>query len=438
MVARLDCDRLRKVDELSNNRAVDITLSQGKTKLQHSNSSTRHPLSKSEDIICDFFIDCAQKEAPNQVLKTFSDFFVEQNDRIPEALKQVFSDLLIQDEEQYFTGALNRCCYILINHWIADPKRHNIQRLINLLLFTPQVSTESSPLKEKSRQWLNNFLAGEQWQQIQSFALRYTEIPSSNNDKKRENWKNRYSYYLLSEQCTNLKNPQEQREASRLASQQIGRKFKFNLAMHLARQSAIATENRVDTNPTQLSDRALSLIQKTLTRKRQFDYRNIANIFLKQTDGVLYKSFKQSLLKYLLFSFKENSTSDWLRTRLSDRLDSLYPDYNDRPLNAKLLLRTCNRLIEFLTQEDTDNPVNILTILAIQRNYLTWAIILLKIVLISPSSYNHLMSRTAALIQLYEDKPESDCQWLIRFLETLTVVLTIAFDRTRYPGATAN
>lgn len=431
MIARFDSDCLQKIYCSQSDRAEDITQSQIKTQLQHS-VAPRSQSSACEDIICDFFVAYVKKEQPDLVLKTFSDFFIEQNDRIPAALKPTFSNLLVQDREKSFIAAINRCCYILINHWIAAANRHNIQRLIDLFLFIPPSLDEASPLQAKSRQWLDRFLASEQWLQIQNFALRYTQTKSENHSRESERWHNRYSYYLLSEQYTNLNNPREQREAAKLASRQIGQKFKFNLAMYLAHSQSILGRDRAYENPTHLSDRVLNLIHKTLTKRKRFDYRNLANIFGKQTEGIPFKNFKQSLLKYLLFSLKKNSTSAWLQTYLSGYLDTLYPDYDDCPLDAKLLLRTCNRLIELLTEPDLNDPNNILTLLAIQRNYLTWAVILLKIILISPSSYNRLVARTATLIQLYEARSESDCQWLIRFLETLTVVLAIAFDGASY------
>lgn len=432
MVARLDSDFLQKMNDWRGDRLEDITRSQVKTQLQKSLApSSSQPLA-CQDSICDFFVAYVKKESPEQVLKVFSDFFIKQHEQTLPALQEVFSLLLLRDLEEDFTKALNRCCYILINHWISPSKRQNIQKLMDLFLACPQPVREESPLTEKSQQWLKSFLASEEWAQIQSFAARYTQAKSTNSQSSRESWHNRYSYYLLSEQYTNLNNPREQREAARLLSRQIGGKFKFNLAMYLARNQSSVAAGRPYENPTHLSDRVLNLIHTILTKRKKFDYRNLANIFCKQTAGIPYRDFKKSLLKYLLFSLKKNSTSDWLEAKISEYLDSLYPDYNEQALDARLLLRTCNRLIEFLTKPDLNDPTNLLTILAIQRNYLTWAIILLKILLISQSSYNYLMARTATLIQIYENKPESDCQWLIRFLETLTVVLAIAFDNASY------
>ncbi|MEC4990185.1 MAG: hypothetical protein SAJ37_15740, partial [Oscillatoria sp. PMC 1068.18] len=38
----------------------------------------------------------------------------------------------------------------------------------------------------------------------------------------------------------------------------------------------------------------------------------------------------------------------------------------------------------------------------------------------------------ASLIKYYEQEPESECQWLIVFLETLRVTLTIYTDNVNY------
>jgi hypothetical protein len=70
--------------------------------------------------------------------------------------------------------------------------------------------------------------------------------------------------------------------------------------------------------------------------------------------------------------------------------------------------------------------------LALQGEYLTLAIFLLKIILVSRNSYIHLEVCIGYLIQYYENESESDCQWLIKFLETLKVTLTVYAENIRY------
>ncbi|HAJ60724.1 MAG TPA: hypothetical protein DCP31_16835 [Cyanobacteria bacterium UBA8543] len=89
-------------------------------------------------------------------------------------------------------------------------------------------------------------------------------------------------------------------------------------------------------------------------------------------------------------------------------------------------------MIEYLITQDRGKPSLIFTWLVTHNQGLSLAIIILKIILICKASYVHLENCIADLIQYYEDEPESDCQWLIEFLEILTVTLTIYAENIRY------
>jgi hypothetical protein len=89
-------------------------------------------------------------------------------------------------------------------------------------------------------------------------------------------------------------------------------------------------------------------------------------------------------------------------------------------------------VIEYLTTTNQKNPSSLFIVLATHDNALTLAILLLKIVLLCPSSYTHLECCIAKLIQHYESLPESDCKWLINFLEVIKVTLTIYADNVQF------
>jgi len=67
-----------------------------------------------------------------------------------------------------------------------------------------------------------------------------------------------------------------------------------------------------------------------------------------------------------------------------------------------------------------------------QLNPLTLAILILKIILISPYSQTYLELCFARLIQYYQDESAGDCQWLINFLEVCQIALTIYGENVQY------
>ena len=63
---------------------------------------------------------------------------------------------------------------------------------------------------------------------------------------------------------------------------------------------------------------------------------------------------------------------------------------------------------------------------------LTLAIVLLKLILVSPNSHPYLDARIADLIRYYEQFPREECQWIINFLEIYGVTLAICGSDVQY------
>jgi hypothetical protein len=58
--------------------------------------------------------------------------------------------------------------------------------------------------------------------------------------------------------------------------------------------------------------------------------------------------------------------------------------------------------------------------------------LLVKIVLICPATRTHLECCLAKLIQHYENQSESECQWLINFLDVFKVTITIYTENIQF------
>ncbi|MBC1300188.1 hypothetical protein GNF11_35975, partial [Nostoc sp. UCD122] len=193
---------------------------------------------------------------------------------------------------------------------------------------------------------------------------------------------NRYSSYLLIDQSVNKNNPIEQQEAARKLSKQIKEKFKFELAMYIARSQSTVSSTARYKNPSVLGDQALRLIKAIVLKRGVFSHENIAHIFLKQTQNQTLEEFKINLEKYLFLSVgKQESVEAW-KQQFIDILSSWKKDYNQEIITKELFLRTCNRVIDYLTIENGKEPSSLFILLISQGHALTLVIILLKIILI--------------------------------------------------------
>ncbi|MGK7888099.1 MAG: hypothetical protein AB4042_02115 [Leptolyngbyaceae cyanobacterium] len=99
-------------------------------------------------------------------------------------------------------------------------------------------------------------------------------------------------------------------------------------------------------------------------------------------------------------------------------------------MNEAIQLRTANRVIEYLTTEKQGKPSTIAQLLLAQGRALTLAVLLLKVIMISPKSQAYLEACVGNLVEYHQTLSEEDCQWLIQFLEVLRVTFTIYSDRT--------
>ena len=181
-------------------------------------------------------------------------------------------------------------------------------------------------------------------------------------------------------------------------------------------------------NPTLLGRHIFPLIKKTLIKQGQFNGQDVANIFISQSKTLNYKRYKESLKDYLVFSVADTPVTHTLKHYLSERLDTLYPHYEQQQVNDSIQLRTANQVIECLVTDKKGVPSPTMTALLGQGYTLTLAMLLLKVIMISPKSRAYLEARMGDLIRYHASCAEEDCRWLLYFLEVLRVLLTIYTD----------
>jgi hypothetical protein len=382
-------------------------------------------LSQAQELICQFFIEQLKQYSSESVLQKFQDLFIEPIEAVNSTPYQALNFILSSGSEDTFIDTLRRSIYILVNNWGAARQQKYIQQLVQLLSSSFDTQKIHSITLKRLMLWRRNFLNSQDYQELKLFASKY-------ENRHQEHWSKRYSSYLLISQSVDVRKPLEQKEAAQTYSKQIKEQFKLELAMYTARSSSVAHQQNTSPNPTSLGDQVLRLIQTILKKRSRFSYASLARIFLNQNQQIRYKYFKQNLLNYLLFSIDNQGLAEAIKTQLTSQLTTLYQTYHDEPWDNHLLLRTCKRLIEYFTTTDQQNPSLLFILLITQGKALTLAILLLKIILLCPSSHVHLECCLAQLIQYYKTQPESQCEWLIHFLEVIQVTLTIYAEDVRY------
>ncbi|XHX80318.1 MAG: hypothetical protein RBJ76_10430 [Stenomitos frigidus ULC029] len=338
---------------------------------------------------------------------------------------QALYEIVFSNNEEEFRNTLKRCCYILVNNWDASRNYKPIQDLIQVFTDPSIHRNTASPTLKRLRHWLHSFVQSGDYEELKLFVSRYDE-------KERGPWVSRYTSYLLVPQYIDLSNPIEQREAARALSKQLKDRFKFDLAMYIARSQSNVPSKRTPKNPTALGEEVLRLIKAIVAKRGPFSYANLANIFVNQTQNLFYKEFKQSIQQYLIFSVENQEFVETLRSKLTDKLDHLYENHDDELATNALRLRTCNRVIEYLTTENQSDPSQLFVLLLSQGNPITLVVALLKIILICKHSRTHLEARIAQLIKYYQNYPEDECAWIVNFLEVFNVTFAIHAENVQY------
>ncbi|MBD2526139.1 hypothetical protein [Nostoc sp. FACHB-133] len=379
-----------------------------------------------QEEVYSFFVEIVKKLSPDDVLREFKGLFIdgldsEESDYIP-GIYGIFLD----DNEQELCNTLKRCCYIIVNNWKTNRKDKYIQELVNLFVNENlKVKDNNDPVIKICKTWLENFVNSKDYQELKLFAAKYDE-------SSKGHWANRYSSYLLIDQSVNKNNPIEQQEAARKLSKQIKEKFKFELAMYIARSQSTVSSTARYKNPSVLGDQALRLIKAIVLKRGVFSHENIAHIFIKQTQNQTLEQFKTNLEKYLFLSVgKQESVEVW-KQQFIDVLSSWKKDCNQEVITKELFLRTCNRVIDYLTIENGKEPSSLFILLISQGHALTLVIILLKIILICNNSRRHLETRIAHLIRFYENYSEDECKGVINFMEIFNITFAIYAENVEY------
>ena len=376
--------------------------------------------------IYDDLLEAVRKSPPAEALAEFESIFFGHTNSLDADVSPFLYKILFADDEAEFLNTLKRSCYIFVNNWDLSRQGEMLHTLLGLFKQPSLNKSTLSPSLKRLRQWLQNFAASKDFEELQLFATQRIGPTETGS------WSSRYAAYQLIAQYVDEDNSLEQREAARSLSKRLKNKYKHDLAMYTAFSQNSSRLNHKYMNPTVLGDEVLMLIKAILVRRGRFSYRNVARLFQQQTFESSYVDYKESLIEYLCFSISDPDFATLLETQLSKKLPSLYQERNKEIVDPSLNLRTCNRLIDYLTTEDENMPSMLFARLISQGNPLNVVVLLLKIVLISPNSQLYLEARLANLIAYYKQFMEAECRSIIQFLEICGVTFAIYSDNVEY------
>ncbi len=393
------------------------------------NGALSRKIQRAQQTIYSFLLEIVKQWPPEEVLLEFKRLFLYHFDGVTSSAIDAIYELVFANDQLEFANTLKRCCYILVNNWDASRQVNSIKALIAAFNEDLAFRDTASPTLKRLKSWVNAFRQSQDFDDLKLFVARYDHQAAEDAP-----WSNRFTSYLLVPQYINLKNPIEQREAARALAKQLRHQFKVDLAMYVARSQSAQPPEHPPENPTALGDDVLRLIKTVVAKRGNYSYLSLSNIFLEQVQNVSFGNFKQSLHKYLIFTAdqRENAFVQALKVRLSEQLDALYVSYESQRVTDALILRTCNRTIDFLTTTNRKEPSPLFVLLLSQGNPMTLVVTLLKLILISRNSRLYLEARIADLIRYYEDLPEQECLWVVNFLEIFNVTFTIYAENVQY------
>jgi hypothetical protein len=394
-----------------------------------------------EQCLYDHLLHQVKTEPPEALIHRFRALFIDgmgyDDPQVWQAIRQIVASPYIEKD---FKFILNRSSYILINHWLMQPRLHSaIPELIALYEATP-AGQGRSVTTQRLRALVQMFRDTEQYRALQRLAHVVSQTPdwSSSSNKPLGTLVRRYPY-LYDYSLLTADSTSEQRRRIRHIRRQAQQQFERDLARYatfkLLEGGSLADlappQQRSTKNPTLLSDRQLDKALRQFGGKIDGgnSYRDLAQCFLTYSRQTrCFSAFKHDLYEYLVCAIDSRYGKQQFNQRLYTALRDILPEHDSHPLSDVLLIGTCRRLLNLLVVESLHHP-NHATFVDLTGNLgITTTIgLLLKIVLICRKVKPYLERQFAILFRHYETCTRDGVTWLIDSLESLNVAFSIHF-----------
>ncbi|MGQ4650241.1 hypothetical protein [Lyngbya aestuarii] len=387
-----------------------------------------------EEILYRHLLDCVEVESPSELIERFRRLFIEgvayPNPKVWYALKKIVAS---NTAGRDFKFILNRSCYILINHWLGNPRCQNaIPQLIELLEIS-SASSASSQTKQPLHELVRRFTETEQYLTLRRLAKVISDKTQRSEDPAAtplgiliHRYPCLYEHCLLTDDST-----EEQRQKIRLMREQKQQQLEINLSRYITYQKFQRNSQSIK-NPTLLSDRQLDIaIQEFSGKIDGFNtHRDLAEQFRTYSRLTRsYRTFKKEFYhEYLIPSIDPKYGRGEFGQRLYQQLQSILSQNDSQKLSDDLLEVTCKKLLNFLVVESSRKATHYVFSDLTSNIGITSTIgLLLKIVLLCNREKHYLEQRFVILFNHYETQSRQKNQWLVESLENLNVAWSTNF-----------
>lgn len=399
-----------------------------------------------EQIIYEHFLYVVRNEDPTRVIERFWNLFIDgvgySDNRIWSTIEKLAFE---KTAEQIFPLIINRCCYILVNHWQMQPAgQEPIAKLIGMLDNLKDVRMTYSKTVRRLRQLLNIYLQGEDYLKLKRLNVVLNATTAAKvtiDDRPLGSLITRYPYLyehsLVSEERT-FENVETIKRVQHKLRKQHEKSLSQYLTYQVRRsrikaQLGIAAANELTPveNPTLLSTKELGTAFGQFAGKAEGDatYQDLSRSFISRIQSQpTIASFKSDLYEYIISGVDSSYGKRSFNDRLYKAIDNILSIRNDRRLDELSLLRTCTHVLNYLVVESPQKPQHFVFMDMLSNLGAVFTTgLLLKIVLICQKAKPLLESRLSMLFDHYESSKCQRVPWLIKSLETWNVAGAIHF-----------
>lgn len=401
-----------------------------------------------EQIVYEHFLYVVRTETPVRVLERFRSLFIEGVNYSDNRIWTTIETLAFErTAEQNFPLMINRCCYILVNHWQMQPSGQvPVASLVAMLAHLNDVRMTYSRVVRRLRQLLQLYLEGDDYPKLK----RLNEVLNGNTSTKDTVGErqlgtliNRYPYLyehsLVSEERTF-----ENVETIKRVQRGLRKQQETNLSQYLTyqvRRSRLKAQLGQDAannlpsvvNPTLLSTKELGMAFGQFAGKAEGNatYQDLSRGFVSHLQmQPIIKTFKGDLYDYIVSGVDSSYGRRSFNDLLYKTIDAILPDRDNQRLDELGLLRTCTHVLNHLVVESPSNPQHFIFMDMISNLGAVFTTgLLLKIVLICQKVKPLLESRLSILFNHYESSQCKGVPWLVRSLENWNVAGAIHFGK---------
>ena len=421
-------------------------------------SSAGRTMSHKGNVVYKYLRQSAAIESPSELIAKFQNLL--QNGRNEDVeVSQAFEEIV--GAKSKFDLFISQCFYTILTCWLDRPGAiANIGQLLNILNLV-----SNSRSYDRRRKYLialiKNYQQSQSYQQLRlvisiinpSQAIANdlsnslaTSQPLDNSNTKTPiiaSYLIRYPYLYrnilpqeveiprLIEQITELQNIRQKDFEIRLSKHIIYRfRLKQLAQMKLMAKGAGKMINKAD-NPSLLSEKAFRVALQQYVGKLSHGntLQEQSQLFITENKHRQnYGAFKQDLYYFIVQGIEPRNNTYQFANQLEQKLASIFPQANEKPLNPTQILQTCRQLLSFLIVDSvtTNNPtqfVELVTNLGTAQAMM----ILMKIVLICPESKADLIKKIYSIASHYQLHTVQENPWLLKSLEHLLIAFSIYF-----------